>query len=284
MTLRESFGELDQFPTETEVRAAARRRSVEARRLRFRQYPRRCLAALSAICLAIGRTIVLAALWIAVRCGRLLLSLLIALWAHAPRKVPWPTALRPRHSVMALTLVSFGSGLLVGSSIRWPGGSRPEVEAAVAARQALEVSSGTSAPVVLERTTSQDVPVSTTLRDPSTTASQQEAPVTVVPSAPRAASTPKGATALAPAVTRTTKPRAPGFRGTLVVNSRPSGAQVFLNGRSAGTTPLVLNNQPAGSRAVRLSLDGYASWTSVVQIVAGRQVRLNTALKAETGP
>jgi hypothetical protein len=69
------------------------------------------------------------------------------------------------------------------------------------------------------------------------------------------------------------------FRGSLVVNSRPSGARVFLNGRSVGRTPLVLRNQTAGSRAVRVALDGYEPWWSAVQVVADTETRLRAELK-----
>ena len=76
-------------------------------------------------------------------------------------------------------------------------------------------------------------------------------------------------------------PRRPQFRGSLVVSSRPSGASVFLNGRSVGTTPLVLRNQAAGSRAVRVAMDGYESWSSAVRVVADTETRLRAELKAQ---
>ena len=65
-----------------------------------------------------------------------------------------------------------------------------------------------------------------------------------------------------------TQPRRPLYRGTLVVNSRPRGATVFLNERRVGRTPLVLRQLPAGSRAVRVDLDGYTSWSRGVRVVA----------------
>jgi len=86
------------------------------------------------------------------------------------------------------------------------------------------------------------------------------------------------------AVARTTASagvRRPVFRGSLVVNSRPSGARVFLNGRSVGETPLVLRNQPAGSRAVRVALDGYEPWSSAVQVIADTETRLRAELKIQ---
>ena len=69
--------------------------------------------------------------------------------------------------------------------------------------------------------------------------------------------------------------------GSLVVNSLPSGARVFVNGRSVGETPLVLRDQPAGSRAIRVALDGYEPWSSAVQVIADSETRLRAELKAQ---
>jgi len=82
------------------------------------------------------------------------------------------------------------------------------------------------------------------------------------------------------AVTLPPANRRPQFRGSLIVNSRPSGARVFVNGRSVGETPLVLRNQPAGSRAIRVALEGYEPWSSAVQVVADTETRLRAELKA----
>jgi PEGA domain-containing protein len=71
------------------------------------------------------------------------------------------------------------------------------------------------------------------------------------------------------------------FRGSLIVNSRPSGAFVFVNGRGVGQTPLVLRNERAGSRAVRVALDGYEPWSTAVRIVTDTEARLTAELKAQ---
>jgi len=63
---------------------------------------------------------------------------------------------------------------------------------------------------------------------------------------------------------------AKGFRGSLVVNSQPRGASVFINNELAGRTPLVVKSLPAGSRAVRVRLDGYSSWSRAVRVVANQ--------------
>jgi hypothetical protein len=83
----------------------------------------------------------------------------------------------------------------------------------------------------------------------------------------------------APVSARATRPS---YRGSLVVSSRPSGARVFLNGRNVGQTPLVLRNQPAGSRAVRVALDGYEPWSSAVQVVANTETQLRAELKMQS--
>lgn len=82
--------------------------------------------------------------------------------------------------------------------------------------------------------------------------------------------------AAARAVARTAPVR---FQGSLVIRSQPRGASVFINGRRVGTTPLVLRNQPVGSRAVRVGLNGYQNWTSAVRIVANQQTVLTVTLQ-----
>ena len=66
--------------------------------------------------------------------------------------------------------------------------------------------------------------------------------------------------------------------GTLRVDSTPSSADVYLNGSLAGQTPLVLRKLPVGSRAVRVSLDGYANWSRAVRIVADQTTPVSARL------
>jgi hypothetical protein len=71
------------------------------------------------------------------------------------------------------------------------------------------------------------------------------------------------------------------FRGSLVVNSLPPGARVFVNGSSVGETPLVLRNEKAGSRAIRIALDGYEPWSTAVRVVADSETQLRAELRAQ---
>jgi hypothetical protein len=98
---------------------------------------------------------------------------------------------------------------------------------------------------------------------PPVTLQAAAAPLT---EAPQPAATPSGPER-PPASPRSGPP----FRGSLAVSSSPRGAQVFINGVRAGTTPLSLGNLPVGSRAVRVVQDGYEPWYSTVQIVFDRR-------------
>src|SRR6185436_3049991 len=67
--------------------------------------------------------------------------------------------------------------------------------------------------------------------------------------------------------------------GSLIIESRPSGAAVLIDGRRVGTTPMSLGDVAAGSHAVRLERDGYRSWTSGISISAGEQNRITASLE-----
>jgi hypothetical protein len=69
------------------------------------------------------------------------------------------------------------------------------------------------------------------------------------------------------------------FRGALQIRSLPAGARVFINGTAAGVTPLLLPNERIGSRAVRLELDGYDTWTGLVRVVANQRTVTSAVLR-----
>jgi len=71
----------------------------------------------------------------------------------------------------------------------------------------------------------------------------------------------------------------PSFVGSISINSSPQGAVVFLNGQRVGTTPLVMPDLPVGSRAVRLTMPGYSTWSRAVQVVADRRTTLSATLE-----
>jgi eukaryotic-like serine/threonine-protein kinase len=69
------------------------------------------------------------------------------------------------------------------------------------------------------------------------------------------------------------------FVGSLAVDSRPSGAKVFVDGKLAGTTPLQLAGLDAGEHVVRIERDGYRRWSSSVRVVASEQNRVTASLE-----
>jgi hypothetical protein len=73
-------------------------------------------------------------------------------------------------------------------------------------------------------------------------------------------------------------PPAPRF-ATLVVDSIPSGADVLVDGRFVGRTPLRFETDP-GRHDVSVSLDGYRTFSQSINIASGETFRINAVLAA----
>lgn len=69
------------------------------------------------------------------------------------------------------------------------------------------------------------------------------------------------------------------FRGAISVESQPAGAQVSVDGRPVGVTPLVGWELPAGSHVVRIDRDGYERWSAAIQVVTEKTVSVVTNLQ-----
>src|SRR5688572_884583 len=96
---------------------------------------------------------------------------------------------------------------------------------------------------------------------------------------PAAASNPAAASKTAePATTPSRRPPASGYRGALALSSSPEGAQVVLNGKVVGQTPVVLNDLPVGSRAIVVRRDGYSPWSASVRVVANQRTTVRATL------
>jgi hypothetical protein len=57
-----------------------------------------------------------------------------------------------------------------------------------------------------------------------------------------------------------------GSTGRLFAISRPIGAQVFIDDKLVGTTPLFLSGLALGPHQVRLELKGYKTYSSPIRI------------------
>jgi hypothetical protein len=69
-----------------------------------------------------------------------------------------------------------------------------------------------------------------------------------------------------------------GEAGAILVESRPGGAQVFLDGKLIGTTPLQMSTVTPGRHDVRIQLDGYQVWSTAVDVRAGQRTRVAASL------
>lgn len=70
---------------------------------------------------------------------------------------------------------------------------------------------------------------------------------------------------------------------TLQLESRPSGAQVLLNGRKVGKTPLSVEPEKAGAATVVLTLDGYEPLSRDITIYEDRPTEASFNLEPQTG-
>jgi hypothetical protein len=67
--------------------------------------------------------------------------------------------------------------------------------------------------------------------------------------------------------------------GTLVVDSRPAGAAVTIDGRPAGVTPLMLTSVAPGRHTVRLERAGYRAVSTTVAVKPGERARVAARLE-----
>ena len=65
----------------------------------------------------------------------------------------------------------------------------------------------------------------------------------------------------------------------LQIDSRPAGAQVWVDGVPVGVTPLSLPNVSVGAHAVRLELAGFRPWSASVAVKTGEPVRVAASLE-----
>ncbi len=70
-----------------------------------------------------------------------------------------------------------------------------------------------------------------------------------------------------------------GYTGELFVDSRPQGANVLLDGKVVGRTPLRLPGVPIGTHVVRIELAEHKPWFSTATVTAGEVRRVTGSLE-----
>jgi hypothetical protein len=94
------------------------------------------------------------------------------------------------------------------------------------------------------------------------------------PAATRGSST----TAGTPAATRGATPAGPAA-GVLEVDSRPTGARVFVDDGAVGTTPVRLPDIAPGQHIVRMELPGHQTWMETAEVTRGKTTRVAGSLE-----
>ncbi len=67
--------------------------------------------------------------------------------------------------------------------------------------------------------------------------------------------------------------------GSLYVDSRPQGANVLLDGRNVGKTPLNLTEVPVGTHVVRIEMTGKKPWMVSQNVTTGKIARVTGSLE-----
>ena len=80
-------------------------------------------------------------------------------------------------------------------------------------------------------------------------------------------------------LTRVPPPTPVATAGALVVESRPSGATVFVDGRQVGSTPLSVPDVTPGTRRIRLEMAGFNPWVTTTDVQAGTRTRVAASLE-----
>ena len=66
--------------------------------------------------------------------------------------------------------------------------------------------------------------------------------------------------------------------GSIEVESRPAGAEVAVDGRIVGTTPLLIPDVTEGTHVVGIELAGFSRWATSVYVNKGERARVGASL------
>jgi len=70
--------------------------------------------------------------------------------------------------------------------------------------------------------------------------------------------------------------------GELDISSSPSGATVYIDSASVGTTPYAATTVTPGSHVVKITKDGYLEWSKIVKVTSGDTTNVDAELTAVT--
>jgi hypothetical protein len=184
-------------------------------------------------------------------------------------------------------VISFVLGFALASLIAWLGSISAD-DVAATGNSAPATAAGT--PVVAAATQEKTRSTNRELEAPpprsvaalgSTSAASAARAKAQAPAAPLVASAKTAEPA--PTSSKTSRPSPSGYRGALTLTSSPEGAQVVLNGKVVGQTPVVLNDLPVGSRAIVVRRDGFSPWSASVRVIANQRTTVRATLTPQKG-
>lgn len=183
-------------------------------------------------------------------------DLQVRLYDSAPREEPPLPPAPPRSSINGLLIwLAAASALVVGIIIGFASGY-------VAGQRS--VPARTAGQAFSEAAISEPIRV-------------EEPPAVAVPEPEESVAPPDPANRPIPNVSNVSN--VPNGPGSLDILSRPSGAQVILDGRSVGRTPLTLSNIAPGPHSVRLEIPGFNRWATSVDVRPGTRSRVAASLE-----
>ncbi|MHC4321252.1 MAG: PEGA domain-containing protein, partial [Planctomycetota bacterium] len=74
-----------------------------------------------------------------------------------------------------------------------------------------------------------------------------------------------------------------GKDGSIVMSSKPTKAEVFIDGNNAGVTPVTINSIKPGKHFVEVNLDGYETWSKEISVEAEKEISLTAELTTKYG-
>jgi hypothetical protein len=86
-----------------------------------------------------------------------------------------------------------------------------------------------------------------------------------------------------PSLTKSTAPATPAVnddKGSVIVNSTPEGAEVYVDDAFVGNAPATLR-MSSGKHTLKVSQTGYKAWSRELTVLAGSEVQLKAALEKE---
>ena len=173
----------------------------------------------------------------------------------------------PRWPAMAAMLAI---GLLGGFAAGFVVGQRDSTPVPYSAERAVR---RPDAPAPTTGRDSTDAPVPSEVSEP-----ELRIPSAAVPRSPEEGAPNQGQGTASPTGNPEPGTRNP-ERAALVVDSRPRGARVFVDGRLVGETPLSLPGVAPGEHAVRIDLIGYQRWVTRVTVAPGERTRVAASLE-----